>query len=38
MYMAHQHAAMIGNGEALQPIKGEGHRFSMVKGMHPLTI
>ena len=28
----------IGIGECLQPIKGEGHGFYVVKGEHPLTV
>ena len=34
----HQHVAMFGNGEDLQPTKGKGHRFCLVKGEHPLPF
>ena len=29
---------MFGDGVGLLPIQGEGHRFCMAKGMHPLLF
>ena len=34
----HGHDIRFGDGEVLQPIKGEGCRFCLDKGEHPLTI